>query len=333
MLKQRIRAFAALTAVFASAYMVAGDGLVQMNAKAQNAYPAKTVTVIVPFSAGGRTDLTARSVVEGLQEHLGGNVVVINKSGAGGVVGSRQVAAAAPDGYTAGIFSSAVVSAQYTVKDGTDLADYKIAGVVESSPAALAVRKDADWNSLSELVEYCKKNPGELKIGMIPGASAQVFAGGFADAAGCEATMVPFDSDAPGVAALAGQHIDAHVAVPASYKPLIEAGQIKVLGVAADERMTTFPDIPTMPEQGVDLVIGSFHALYLPKDTPEEILASLEDALGKAMKEEKVVERMANVGLGPLFMDREAGKAFLAKQDAAYKKLISSLGLMQASKQ
>jgi tripartite-type tricarboxylate transporter receptor subunit TctC len=295
-------------------------------------YPEKTVTIIVPFAAGGRTDLTARSIAQALEKHLGTTTVVVNKPGAGGVVGAKEVANAEPDGYTVGVFSSAVVSAQYTVETGTDLDDYEIAGVMEISPAALAVNYDAPWETLNELVEAGDNEPGSIRLGMIPGASAQVFAGGFTDAAGIEATMVPFDSDAPGVTALAGGHIDAHVAVPASYKALVEAKKIRVLGVAAENRMSTFPDIPTMREQDVDLVIGSFHGLFVPKGTPEEVLETLETALEKAMQDKAVIEQMAHVGLGPVFLDRQEGERFLAGQDATYEKLIDQMGMMHESK-
>lgn len=296
------------------------------------AYPEKSVTVIVPFAAGGRTDLTARSVAQSLEKHLGTTTVVVNKPGAGGVIGAKEVANAKPDGYTIGIFSSAVVSAQYTVETGTDLKDYEIVGVIEDSPAAVAVKADADWNSLKDLVAAAKKRPDQLRMGMIPGASAQVFAGGFTDAAGIEATMVPFDSDAPGATALAGGHIDLHVAVPASYKALAEAKKIRMLGVAAERRMSTFPDVPTMREQGVDLVIGSFHGVFVPKDTPDDVIAALEAALAKAAQEQSVKERMASVGLGPIFMDRKEGARFVADQDATYRKLIQKLGMMHESK-
>jgi tripartite-type tricarboxylate transporter receptor subunit TctC len=167
---------------------------------------------------------------------------------------------------------------------------------------------------------------------MIPGASAQVFAGGFAEAAGIETTMVPFDSDAPGVTALAGGHIDVHVAVPASYKALLEAGKIKVVGVAGEERMTTFPDIPTLKEQDVDLVIGSFHGLFAPSGVPEDVVARLESALQQAMQDESVTEQMANIGLGPVYMDRKAAQSFIAGQDASYRKLINQMGMMHESK-
>ena len=295
-------------------------------------YPNQTITVVVPFSAGGRTDLTARGVSQALEKNLGVTVAVINKPGAGGVIGSKYVANAKPDGYTAGIFSSAVVSAQYTVQTGTNLKDYKIAGVMESSPAAISVNYSSPWKTLKDLVAAAKKSPGRLKFGMIPGASAQVFAGGFVDAAGVKMIMVPFKSDAPGATSLAGGHIDVHIAVPASYKALSDAKKIRMLGVAAEQRMSTFPDIPTMREQGVDLIIGSFHGLYVPKNTPDDIVITLEAALKKAMEDKEVNKKMANVGLGPLFMGRKDAERFVAAQDATYRKLIEKLGLMYTSK-
>ncbi|MGD9951990.1 MAG: Bug family tripartite tricarboxylate transporter substrate binding protein [Burkholderiales bacterium] len=310
---------------------VIGLGTWTSTALAQS-YPARTVTIVVPFGAGGRTDLTARGVARALEKHLGRTVAVVNRPGAGGVIGSKAVANAPADGYTAGIFSSAVVSAQYTVETGTDLKDYRIVGVMEISPAAVSVNYDAAYKSLKDLVAAAKRSPGQLKFGMIPGASAQVFAGGFVDAAGVTTNMVPFKDDASGATALAGGHIDLHVAVPASYKALSDAKKLRMLGVAAEKRMSTFPDVPTMREQGVDLVIGSFHGLFVPKDTSDAIVATLEAALGKAMQEPDVNDQMAKVGLGPVFMGRRDAQAFVAAQDATYAKLIDKLGLMHASK-
>jgi tripartite-type tricarboxylate transporter receptor subunit TctC len=315
-----------------SAFFAAPLALALAPAAIAQSYPTKSVTIVVPFGAGGRTDLTARGVARALEKHLGKSVVVVNRPGAGGVIGAKQVANSDADGYMAGVFSSAVISAQYTVQTGTDLNDYKIAGVMEISPAAVSVNYDSPQKSLKDLVAAAKKSPGQLRFGMIPGASAQVFAGGFVDAAGIKMNMVPFKDDASGATALAGGHIDAHVAVPASYKSLSDAKKLRMLGVAADKRMSTFPEVPTMREQGVDLAIGSFHGLFVPKNTPDEVVATLEGALKKAMAEADVNDQMAKVGLGPVYMDRKEGQAFVAAQDATYRQLIGKLGLMHASK-
>ena len=301
--------------------MPAGDGFGQ-------AYPTKAVSMVVPFPPGGRTDLTARVVAQYLPKHLGQPVVVVNKPGAGGVLGAKEVAAATPDGYTLGFFSTAVVTAQYTVPTPTDLKDYAAVSIVNVDPAALAVKFDAPWKTLAELAEYGRKNPGKVQIGMIPGASAQIFAGGFAQAARMQAIFVPFKGDADGVVALAGGHIDAHVAVPVSYKALAEARKVRILGVAADARSALYQDIPTFKENGVDLVIGSFHAVFAPKATSGDILAALAGALEKTMKEPELNAKMSAAGLGVVYLNRQDTAAFIGQQDATYKSLIKDLGMM-----
>ena len=292
------------------------------------AYPTKAVSMVVPFPPGGRTDLTARVVAQYLPKHLGQPVVVVNKPGAGGVLGAKEVAAATPDGYTLGFFSTAVVTAQYTVPTPTDLKDYAAVSIVNVDPAALAVKFDAPWKTLAELAEYGRKNPGKVQIGMIPGASAQIFAGGFAQAARMQAIFVPFKGDADGVVALAGGHIDAHVAVPVSYKALAEARKVRILGLAAAARSALYRDLPTFKENGVDLVISSFHAVFAPKATSGDILDALAGALEKTMKEPELNAKMSAAGLGVVYLNRQDTAAFIGQQDATYKSLIKDLGMM-----
>lgn len=310
------------TLLLASIAMLAADFAQPAN------YPVKPVNLVVPFPAGGRTDLTARLIAQFLHKHLGQPVVVVNKPGAGGVLGAKEVAQAQPDGYTLGLFSTAVVTAQYTVPTPTDLKDYAAVSIVNVDPAALAVKFDAPWKTLAELADYGRKNPGKVQIGMIPGASAQIFAGGFAKAARMQAVYVPFKGDADGVVALAGGHIDVHVAVPVSYKALAEARKVRILGVAADARSALYQGIPTFKENGVDLVIGSFHAVFAPKAASGGILAALAGALEKTMQEPELNAKMSAAGLGVVYLNRQDTAAFIAQQDATYKSLIKDLGMM-----
>ena len=294
---------------------------------AHAAYPEKPVSVIVPFPPGGRTDLVARLLTRYLPKHLGQTAVVVNKPGAGGVLGAKEVAGAASDGYTLGVFSTAVVTAQYTVPTPTNLKDYVAVRVINLDPMALAVKSDAPWKTLKELVEYGGKNPGKLRVGMIPGASAQIFAAAFANAAKLQVAYVPFKGDSDGAAALAGGHIDVHVAVPASYKALVEANKLRMLGVAADAR---YKGIPTFRENGVDLIIGSFHILCAPKGAPADVLRALEDAAGKTMREPELMKQMEDASLGYANMDRKETDVFLAQQDAVYQKVIDDAGMRVA---
>ncbi|MBI4204772.1 MAG: tripartite tricarboxylate transporter substrate binding protein [Betaproteobacteria bacterium] len=312
--------------------LAAVTGLVTSGGLAQAAYPEKTVTMIVPFPAGGRTDLTARVVAQHLPKHLGQPVVVANKPGAGGVLGAKEVAAASPDGYTLGFFSTAVVTAQYTVSTPTALGDYIAISVVNIDPMALAVKYDAPWKTLKDLVSYGRENPDKLRVGMIPGASAQIFAGGFAKAANVKTVHVPFKGDADGAAALAGGHIEVHVAVPVSYKSLSDAKKVRILAVAADSRSPLYSDIPTFRENGVDLVIGSFHIVFAPKGTPAEVQTKLAAAVAKAMNEPELRKQMTAANLGVAYMNPSETARYLARQDELYRKLIEDLGMRAATK-
>ena len=318
------------TFVRAAAVLLFGCGYAIGVASA--AYPDKPITMIVPFPAGGRTDLTARVVAQYLPTHIRQTVVVVNKPGAGGVLGAKEVAAAPPDGYTLGMFSSAVVTAQYTVATPTNLADYVPLAVVNIDPMALAVKYDAPWKTLAELVSYAQKNAGKVRLGMIPGASAQIFAGGFSKMANVKTVYVPFKGDADGVFALAGGHIEAHVAVPVSYKALADAKKIRILGVAATQRSQLYPDIPTFRENGVDLVIGSFHIVFVPKGTPADVQAELVQALAKTMQEPELRKQMGAANLGFAYMDQKETARFLTQQDDLYRRLIDELGMRVATK-
>lgn len=296
------------------------------------AYPEKTVNLIVPFPPGGRTDLTGRLVAQHLQKHLGQAVVVVNKPGAGGVIGAKEVAGASTDGYTLGMFSTAVVTAQYTVPTPTDLKDYEAIAVVNVDPMALAVKADAPWKTLKDLVAHGRANPGKLRIGMIPGGSAQIFAVGFVNASGVKGPFVPFKGDSDGAAALAGGHIDVHVAVPASYKALAEANKVRILAIAADSRSDLYKNLPTFKENGVDFVIGSFHILFAPRGTPAGNLRALEVATDKAMREPELMKQMRAADLGYANMNRTQTADFLKQQDAVYRKIIEDAGMRVAPK-
>jgi tripartite-type tricarboxylate transporter receptor subunit TctC len=295
-------------------------------------YPTKPISFIVPFPAGGRTDLTARLIAQSLERHLGEPAVVVNKAGAGGVLGAKEVSRARPDGYTLGFFSTGLLTAQYTVPTPTDLNDYDLVAIVNVDPAAIAVSAQAPWKTIRELVAHARANPGEVRFGAQIGASAHVSAAAFVKAAGIQVTYVPFKGDADASVAVAGGHVDAHVGVPVAYKSLIEAKKVRILGVAADKRSPLYKDIPTWKEQGLDVVITSFHGVFAPRGTPPGALKVLESAIEKTMREKDVMERMEASGLGAVYLGREDAAAYVAQQDTIYRTLIQELGMMVAPK-
>jgi tripartite-type tricarboxylate transporter receptor subunit TctC len=294
-------------------------------------YPTKPLTMIIPFPAGGRTDLIGRIYAQSLQEALGKPVAVVNKPGASSVLGSNEVSEAAPDGYTIGFFSTSVVTAQYTVPTPLSLKSFDLVSIVNADPAAIAVSESAPWKSLRDLVADAKARPGALRLGMIPGASAQIFAAGFTRAADVDLISVPFKGDTDGAIALAGNKIEVHFAVPISYKSLVESKKIRILAVASDASSPLYGNLPTFKENGVDLTIGAFHGVFVPAGTPDAVKQRLADALKAAVEQPELKKRMEEAGAAIVFLQGDEAKAYLAKQDETYRGIIEALGLRVAA--
>jgi tripartite-type tricarboxylate transporter receptor subunit TctC len=290
-------------------------------------YPTQAVTLVVPYPAGGRTDLTARAVAQSLKSELGQPVVVVNKPGASGVLGAKEVARSAPDGYTLGFFSTGFLTTQYTVPTPTSVKEYELVALVNYDPAAVAASAAKGWHSLPEVVAAGRAKPRALRVGINPGSSAHIFAAAFCNAAGIEATYVPFKGGSERAAALAGGHIDLDFDIVAPMKAMREAGKLRVLGIASAERVALYPDLPTMREQGVDLAIHSWHGVFAPKGTPPAILAALEGALERVAHRREFVDQMSTQLLGVRYMNRAEFARFFAAQDAQFLSLIEKLGL------
>lgn len=222
------------------------------------------------------------------------------------------------------------MTAQYTVPTPLDMNDFEVVAIINTDPAALATQELGPWKSLPELLDHARKNPDRLRIGILAGASSQVFAAAFAKAAGVKLIDVPFKGDNEGAIALAGGHIELHVGVPVLYNSLREAKKVKISAVASQARSSLYDNLPTFREHQVDLVIGAFHGVFLPKATPPEIVAKLADALEKTMSAPEFVSNMNNVGAGITFLRGQPARDFLAQQDTIYRTIIEDLGLRVA---
>ena len=306
-------------------------GLAATGTQAQaQTYPTKTVSLIVPFPPGGRTDLTARALVQHLKAELGQQVVVINRPGASGVLGAKEVAQAIPDGHTLGLFSTGFLTAQYTVPTPTDAAEYELIASVNMDPAAIAVPRARNWETLGDLLKHARQNPGSLRVGINAGSSAHIFAAAFVEKAGLDVIYVPFRGGGERTVALAGGHIDIDFDIVAPMKPMIESKKIRVLGIAASRRASDYPDLPTMAENGVDLVISSWHGMFAPKGTPAAVLNRVSSALERICANPDFIAQMRNLLLGVHYLDSNAFREFFAEQDRMNVALIRKLGLYVA---
>ena len=285
-------------------------GLTSTDAHGQGpAYPNRPITMVVPFPAGGVTDLGARALAEAMEKHLKNPVVVMNKVGGATTVGGYAVASAKPDGYTLGFFpNSAVIPEAYTYFQDAPYTskDLKhISGVV-APLLSFAVKEDAPWNSLKELVEHARKNPG-LKVGtggrqtvqhMLLTIMNKTEKTGFG--------IVPFSGDATNLPALLGGHTSAGTMDYSVLKSQVEAKKVKVLAVLSNKRAEFAPNVPTVVELGYPLPYLPLLGVVGPKGLPDEIVDRLDKLVARIATEQDFQTRMRNIPLQLLYENSQA---------------------------
>jgi tripartite-type tricarboxylate transporter receptor subunit TctC len=269
-------------------------------ARAQ-AYPTRTVTVIVPFAPGGGTDFAARLVGEHMSRTLGQRFVIENFSGAGGTTGSIRAMRAAPDGYTlemGHIGTHAIAVWAYPQLAYKPDVDFEPIGLTMESPLVIVARKDFPAKDLKEFVAYAKANQEKLNMGH-GGVGAILYSFGLLlnSTIGVKPTLVPFKGGGPVTTALLGGQIDYACSGITDVSPHVRAGALKAYAIAADERNAALPDVPTTREAGLpEYKAVPWFALFAPKGTPRPILDSLTDALDKALDDPTLGKRFFDVG-------------------------------------
>src|SRR6266550_3904451 len=263
-------------------------------------YPAKSVTVVVPFPAGGPSDVVARIVTEHMSRTLRQQMVIENVGGAGGTLGSARVAAAQPDGYTllAGSMGSHVAAPVLTPNVKYDSArDFEPIGLTADAPAVIVARKDFPAENLNEFVAYLKENGDKLKQahGGI-GASSHMACLLFNQALGIRPTSIAYRGTGPAMNDLVGAHVDFLCEQSVSVVEQIKAGAVKAYVVSANQRLAMLPNIPSAKEAGINYQMSIWAGIFAPKGTPKEIIAKLATALDKALDDPSVKKRLADLG-------------------------------------
>ena len=264
-------------------------------------YPARTVTIIVPFAAGGPADITARIVADIFNRHLGQKFVVENVGGAGGTIGALRAARAAPDGYTllsGHLGTNALAPAFYPDLAYDPQKDFELIGLTAEYPELLVVRKDFPADNLKEFVAYAKANASKLNVGHA-GLGSVSYIGCLLlnSAIGIKPTLVPFTGTAPVLNAMLGGQIDYECDPVLGTLSQVQAGSVKALAIAARKRSPMLPDVPTSYEQGFpEFDCAPFYAVFAPKGTPQPVIEKLVEALDKGLGEAQVQKRLSDLG-------------------------------------
>ena len=269
-------------------------------AQAQGNWPTKPITLVVPFAAGGPTDVVARTLGAAMTKSLGQTVVVENKLGAGGTVAAAYVAKAQPDGYTFFIHHNGMATAPalYRKLSFDPLKDFEFVSQAVEVPMTLLARKDFPASTFPEMVSYIRANKDKINLANAGlGAVSQLCGMMFQRAIGVQLTEVPFQGTAPAMNALLGGQVDVLCDQTTQTVPQIKAGSVKLYGVTTRNRVKVLPNAPTLAEQGLkDFEVVVWHGIYAPKGTPKAIVERMNAAVRTALKDPDVVKRMDDLG-------------------------------------
>jgi tripartite-type tricarboxylate transporter receptor subunit TctC len=290
----------ASTILKVTASVVAAGLIAAMLTAQSDDYPSRAVTVVVPFPAGGPSDVVARIVTEHMGKTLGQKLVIENVGGAGGTIGSGRVASAQPDGYTllAGSMGSHVSAPVLTPNIKYDSErDFTPVGFTANAPAVIVARKDFPAKNLREFVAHLKANGDKVKQahGGI-GASSHMACLLFTEAAGVKPALVAYRGTGPAMNDLIGGHVDFFCEQAVSVAPQIKGGVIKAYAVSSTERLAVLADVPTAKEAGLRYQMNIWAGIFAPKGTPKPIVDKLAFALDKALDDPTVKKRLNDLG-------------------------------------
>ena len=316
MILKLVRALAA-TIILAPALALAQD------------FPTKPITLIVPWPAGGSSDITLRAMADSASKKLGQPIVVDNKPGASGTLGPATMAAAAkPDGYTITQTPISIFRIPIIQKATYDpLKDFTYIAQLSGYTFGITTKADSPFKTWADLVKFAKENPGKVTYAT-PGAGTSLHIGVEMIAAkeGIKLTQVPFKGGAETNAAVLGGHTTLQ-ADSTGWKPLVEAGQIRLLNIWTAERSKNWPDAPTLKELGYPFVLDSPFGIAGPKGMDPAIVKKLEDAFKAALDDPAVIETLKKFDMVPNYLGTAAYVAAVEKTVADERKLLTDLGL------
>jgi tripartite-type tricarboxylate transporter receptor subunit TctC len=317
-----------LSALLALALGVGGTGMVHAQS-----YPDRPIKLVVPFPAGGATDTTARLVAQRLQASLGQSVIVENQGGAGGTIGSRQVARAAPDGYTLLMGSIGTFGSQPLLyrldydphKVFVPVATLVIDKIVLVAGPSLRIK------TVQELVQYARANPGKLNYGNAIGIGPQLVAELFKIKSGTNIVHIPYRGGAPMIADLVAGQIDLTINGKSVLLPHIQAGKLTALAVIGAQRWPELPDVPTLVEAGyLDVPYDTLFGVVAPAGTPAAIIDKLNGVINDGLKSAEMRASLTQLGIEPIITSPQEFAAIIAQEVPKWAEVVRITGVKAA---
>ena len=310
--------------------------LVALPAAAQEPYPTRPITIVVPFPPGGIADLTARPLAAAMERLVKQPVVITNKAGAGGGVGTQSVAIARPDGYTLllGLVSISLLPERdllFGQKPAYTRDQFVGIARLNADPPVLAVNAELPWKSLKELLDDARKRPGEITYASsgIYGASHVPMEMFLQSAGGLKMRHLPTTGGGPATTAVLGKHAALWASPPALTLPHVKAGKMRVLATWGGARLAAFPDVPTFKELGYDVEYYLWAGLFTPKGTPPAVVKALRDAVRQSVQDSEFKSAMEKAQTPIAYQDADEFKAWWDKDAQTLAEVVKRIGKVE----
>lgn len=286
-------------------------------------YPSKAITLVVPYSAGGASDLSARTLAAAMEESLGQSIIVENRTGGAGSVGLSYLSGRPADGYTIGYLPVESVMLQYQGYD-LDPAAYDVLGQIVSVPATIAVPADSPYETLQDLVDAAEANPDSITVSNSGAGSIwQAATTALNEAAGVQMKPVPFDGGAPAVTAAIGSQVDAVIAGISETAPAAADGRLRVLAIFDDATSDALPGVETAKSLGFDVSIGGWGAIGAPAGLPDAVRDALSDAVKAGVESEEFTSVINKSGNLPVYKNSSDFSTFFAAESERFGALFA----------
>lgn len=331
--KNRFYGVVSCLLVLSSLVTACGQQATVSNASKEVEYPKKAIKMIVPFTPGGNTDIAARIIAQAANKYLpnGQTIVVENKPGGGGTVGSTEVVNTQPDGYVIGTTTGGPITIQphfgktkYTPNDIQPIMR------VVSMSNVLVVRSDAPWKSFDEWLAYVKQNPGKFRYSTAgTGLSGHITMEALNIKAGLETKQVPFEGAAPAITTLLGGHVEGAIIGAIEAKPHVDTGKMRVLINTGTMKSEAFKDIPSLKEKGIDVAVDVWTGIFAPKDLPVEIREILHETFKKSIEDPEVIEKYKKLGIDTSYAGPDDFKKAIEEEYKNNGEVLKAAGIIK----
>jgi tripartite-type tricarboxylate transporter receptor subunit TctC len=317
---------------FRSLCLAAVAATAAVTALAQDPFPNKPITMVVPFPPGGVADTVGRPVAEAMGKHLNQTVVVVNRGGAGGGIGMAQVAKAAPDGYTMLMALSSVVVLPEADKILNRAPMFELNQLlpiarITADPTVLVVRADSPWKTYADFIAHAKANPSRITFGSSGNyGTMHVPMEQLKSATSTFMLHVPYTGAGPALLGLLSGQIDAVASGPASVASQIKAGKLRALAHWGEGRLALLPDVPSFKELGVPISYSQWSGIFVPAGTPPDVVARLREAARTATRDERTIQVMTTAGTSFQFQDAPEFDRFVKDDASTMLKVVKQIG-------